>query len=107
MGLRKELNEIPPGYAAEALSGQLASADQNPVYSTVDLIEKYKTILADYPALQMLFALIAEASLSLETYSLEEKRSVLEGAGAALEGVKAMANKQIFDDLELPTDLQE
>jgi len=107
MGLREELNAISPLYAKEALAGQLATDDEKTVDNAVELVNKYKKLLSDYPALQMLFALIAEASLGLENYSIEEKRSVLVGAGAALQGVKAMANKQIFDDLETPSDLED
>lgn len=106
MGLREELTGISPRYVAEALAGQLESRDRTDVNDAVDLIEKYKKLLNDYPALQMLFALIADATLSLETTSLDEKRGVLMGAGHALDGVKAVANKQIFDGLELPPDLE-
>jgi hypothetical protein len=107
MALREALNDISPDYAAEALRGQIASDNEKSIDDADKLIDKYKRLLSDYPALQKLFDLIAQASLSLEGISIEDKKSVIIGAGAALQGVKAMANKQVFDDLETPTDLED
>ena len=107
MTLRDELIKVSGDEAFESMSGQLAtdhlefSAD----FTDDEALVWYRQRLKEYPALERLFQIVATLALNPEN-SDSVTSGMITGAGLALLGVKAAANRQVFEGLEAPPDLE-
>jgi hypothetical protein len=105
MPLREELLNVDPELIREAITAQLGTdAFRSNAAPVEEVIQHYRGLLVDYPALQFLFELLASTSMTYEAPDVQKVS--IAAAGVALVAIKATANKQIFSDLQVPPDLE-